>query len=140
MNAGVSKVMMTLGVALTMSLSVNATDLSEDAVNKRIAPIGKVYLAGAQPAAPAKPAGPRTAADIYQTTCFACHGTGAAGAPKKGDKAAWAPRVAQGIDKMFDHAWKGFTGSTGVMPAKGTCMNCSEDEIKATIKFMTEGM
>lgn len=140
MNAGVSKVMMTLGVALTMSLGVNASDLSEDAVKKRIAPIGNVYLAGAQPAAPVVPAGPRTGADIYQTTCFGCHGTGAGGAPKKGDKAAWAPRIAQGMDVMFNHAWKGFTGTTGVMPAKGTCMNCSEDEIKETIEFMTKGL
>ncbi len=140
MNAGVSKIMMGLSVALTLSLSVSASDLTDDTVNKRIAPIGKVYLAGAEPAAPAAPTGPRTGADIYQTTCFGCHGTGAGGAPKKGDAAAWAPRVAQGADVLFDHAWNGFTGTKGMMPQKGTCMACSEDEIKDTIKFMTQGM
>jgi len=133
----VFKVLVGLGIALTLSLSVNASD---DAVKKRILPIGDVYLAGAQPAAPVVPAGPRTGADIYQTTCFGCHGTGAGGAPKKGDTAAWAPRVAQGMDVLFDHAWNGFTGKSGMMPARGTCMSCSEDEIKDTIKFITKGM
>lgn len=140
MNAGVSKVIMGLGVALTLSLGVNASDLSGDTVKKRIAPVGNVYLAGAQPVAPVVPAGPRTGADIYQTTCFGCHGTGAGGAPKKGDAAAWAPRIAQGSDVLFNHAWNGFTGNSGMMPARGTCMSCSEDEIKDTIKFMTKGM
>lgn len=139
MKVSVFKILMGLGVALTLSLSVNASDLSDD-VKQRIAPIGDVYLAGAQPTAPVVPAGPRSGADIYQTTCFGCHGTGAGGAPKKGDAAAWGPRVAQGMDVLFDHAWNGFTGSTGVMPARGTCMNCSEDEIKDTIKFITEGL
>jgi len=137
---GVYKILVGLGIALTLSLSVNASNLSDDAVKKRILPIGDVYLAGAQPAAPVVPAGPRTGADIYQTTCFGCHGTGAGGAPKKGDAAAWGPRVAQGMDVLFDHAWNGFTGSSGMMPARGTCMSCSEDEIKDTIKFITKGM
>lgn len=137
---GVYKILVGLGIALTLSLSVNASNLSDDAVKKRILPIGDVYLAGAQPAAPVVPAGPRTGADIYQTTCFGCHGTGAGGAPKKGDVAAWGPRVAQGMDVLFDHAWNGFTGSSGMMPARGTCMSCSEDEIKDTIKFITKGM
>jgi cytochrome c5 len=140
MNASVSKIIMGLGVALTLSLGVNASDLSGDSVKKRIAPIGNVYLAGAKPAGPIVPAGPRAGADIYQTTCFACHGTGAGGAPKTGDAAAWAPRVAPGDDILFNHAWNVFTGNSGMMPARGTCMSCSEDEIKDTIKFMTKGM
>ena len=51
----------------------------------------------------------------YRTACFACHGTGAAGAPKTGDKAAWKARIAQGMKTLNDHAIKGFKG----MPAKG---------------------
>ena len=140
MKVGIFKVLMGLGVALTLSLSVTASDLSDDAVKKRIMPVGDVYLAGAEPAAPVVPAGPRTGADIYQSTCFGCHGTGAGGAPIKGDAAAWGPRVAQGMDVLFDHAWNGFTGNNGMMPARGTCMSCSEDEIKDTIKFITEGI
>jgi cytochrome c5 len=140
MNAGVSKVIMGLGVALTLSLGVSASDLSDESVKKRIAPVGNVYLAGAQPVAPVAPAGPRSGADVYQTTCFGCHGTGAGGAPKQGDAAAWAPRIAQGPDVLFNHAWNGFTGNSGMMPARGTCMSCSEDEMKDTIKFMTKGI
>ncbi len=56
------------------------------------------------------------------------------GAPKKGDAAAWEARVAQGMDVLLDHAIKGFNA----MPPKGTCMACSDDEIKAAIDFMLE--
>ena len=72
----------------------------------------------------------------YSKVCFACHGTGAAGAPKIGDKAAWAPRIAQGIPTLLKHATNGFQGKTGVMPAKGTCMACTEDDLKAAIEYM----
>ncbi|MDP2560988.1 cytochrome c5 family protein [Psychrobium sp. 1_MG-2023] len=136
MKAGVSKLVLGVTAALTLSVGVSASDLSEDAIKKRIAPIGNVYLAGAEPAKPEVPAGPRSGKDVYQTTCFGCHGTGAAGAPKKGDADAWAPRLAQGEAKLFAHAWDGFNA----MPPKGTCMNCSKEELQAAIDFMVEGL
>ncbi|NNG13833.1 MAG: c-type cytochrome, partial [Gammaproteobacteria bacterium] len=55
----------------------------------------------------------------YDTACFACHSTGAAGAPKVADKAAWKDRIAQGDKVLNDHAIKGFQGKKGFMPAKG---------------------
>ena len=68
----------------------------------------------------------------YQTSCQACHATGAAGAPKLGDKAAWAPRIATGVDAMLAVAIKG----KGAMPPKGACAGCSDDDLKAAIEYM----
>ncbi|MGD2082225.1 MAG: c-type cytochrome [Chromatiales bacterium] len=70
---------------------------------------------------------------IYQTYCQACHMSGVAGAPKLGDSAAWAPRIAKGMDTLVTHAVNGLNA----MPPKGTCMDCSEAEIKATVEYMT---
>ena len=73
-------------------------------------------------------------ADIktYRTACAACHMTGAANAPKLGDKAAWAPRIATGMDALVNSAIKG----KGAMPPKGGRMNLSDDEIKSTVAYM----
>jgi len=68
----------------------------------------------------------------YDTTCKVCHATGVANSPKLGDKAAWAPRIATGIDAMLAVAIKG----KGGMPPKGTCMACTDDELKAAIEYM----
>jgi len=72
----------------------------------------------------------------YQTACFACHGTGAAGAPKIGDKADWAPRIAQGMATLEKHAIKGFKGKKGVMPAKGGRADMSDADVKAAVAYM----
>ena len=73
----------------------------------------------------------------YQASCFACHGTGAAGAPKVGDKAAWKDRIAQGKAKLYEHSIKGFKGKTGFMPAKGGS-SLSDGAIKAVVDYMVE--
>ncbi len=69
---------------------------------------------------------------IYKQSCQGCHATGAAGAPKLGDKAAWAPRIATGMDAMVASSING----KGVMPPKGTCMSCSDDDLKAAVEYM----
>ena len=58
-----------------------------------------------------------------------------AGAPKFGDKAAWAPRIKQGSATLYDHAIKGFQGNAGVMPPKGAS-TASDDEVKAAVDYM----
>lgn len=68
----------------------------------------------------------------YMANCFACHGTGAAGAPKMGDKAAWKARIAQGKETLYTNSIKG----KGAMPAKGGRPNLSDDEVKALVDFM----
>jgi len=69
---------------------------------------------------------------IYQASCQACHATGAAGAPKLGDKEAWAPRIATGMDAMLSSAING----KNAMPPKGACMSCSDEDLKAAIEYM----
>lgn len=71
---------------------------------------------------------------IYQQSCFACHGTGAAGAPKLGDTAAWAPRISAGEETLLDAALNG----KGAMPPKGGNMSLSEEQIKAVVDYMVE--
>ena len=72
--------------------------------------------------------------DIYTRSCQVCHTTGAAGAPKLGDKNAWAPRIAKGTDAMFSSVLNG----VNAMPPRGTCMSCSEDELRAAMQYMIE--
>jgi cytochrome c5 len=118
----------TLTVAVVLSTFSIAS--VNDEVAGRILPIGNLCMTGDDcAAAPVLVAsGPRTGEEVYNT-CAACHSTGAAGAPKFGDVAAWAPRIAQGAETLYTHSIQGFKG----MPAKGLCGNCSDDEIKAAV-------
>jgi cytochrome c5 len=114
--------------------------LQQKKVLNRIKPLGQVAttLEEAQKASPVvddvvvEAKGPMTAEQIYNTACMACHTTGAAGAPKTGDVAAWAPRIAQGADVLLEHATKGFKG----MPPRGGSPQLSDENITAAIDFM----
>ncbi|GGW66801.1 c-type cytochrome [Alishewanella tabrizica] len=128
---------LTLTVALLLTtISVNANaEKDAEAIAKRIAPVGQVYLAGAAPVAAAAASGPRSGEQVYQQACFACHGTGALDAPKP-QSAEWKPRLEQGFDLLLQHSIDGIRN----MPARGTCTTCSDDEIAAAIRFMTDGV
>ena len=69
---------------------------------------------------------------VYNSKCIICHGSGVAGAPKTGDKAAWAPRIATGMDTLLANAIKG----KNAMPPKGTCTECSDADLAAAIEYM----
>ncbi|HFC53628.1 MAG TPA: cytochrome c5 family protein [Gammaproteobacteria bacterium] len=88
--------------------------------------------ATAAPVASAQTKGARSGEEIFNTVCTACHSTGAAGAPKLGDKEAWAPRIATGVDAMLEVAIKG----KNAMPPRGTCADCSDEELKKVIEYM----
>jgi cytochrome c5 len=92
--------------------------------------------AGQAGSASAGPAVPKSGEELFQQVCSACHGAGIAGAPKAGDKAAWGPRIAKGKDTLYDHALKGFQGSTGVMPAKGGRADLPDDLVKQGVDYM----
>ena len=77
-------------------------------------------------------------AAVYNSGCAACHATGVAGAPKVGDKAAWADRVTQERETIYGHALNGFQGKSGVMPPKGGFTNLSDDEVKSAVDYMVE--
>ncbi len=72
-------------------------------------------------------------ASLYEQSCKACHANPASGAPQAGDRAAWQPRVAQGMGTLIDHTVNGYKG----MPPLGSCMDCGEDEFAALIAFMS---
>ncbi|MFC0136100.1 cytochrome c5 family protein [Massilia eurypsychrophila] len=106
------------------------------------APVAEAPAAAAPAAAAPAPAAaaPKLAVDtgknVYNASCVACHGAGIAGAPKLGDKAAWADRVKQGDALLYEHAIKGFQGKAGMMPPKGGS-TASDDEVKAAVDYMT---
>lgn len=91
--------------------------------------------ASASASAAAAPAGGGDLAlgeKVYGANCASCHGAGVLGAPKVGDKAAWAPRVAQGKDTLYNHGLNGFK----MMPAKGGNAALKDEEFKAAVDFM----
>ncbi|HVN46353.1 MAG TPA: c-type cytochrome [Steroidobacteraceae bacterium] len=117
-------------------------------VAARIAPPSKEAIAGqdnsalaikAPSSAAAGSAGalPKNGTELFEQTCSACHGQGIAGAPRAGDKAAWAPRIAKGKAVLYDHAIHGFTGSSGVMPPKGGS-NAPDDLVKQAVDHMVQ--
>jgi len=124
--------------ALAGAMQGFAVTKQEQEIIDRIRPVGEVCIQGkgncAAPVA-AVASGPRSGADVYGTACVACHGTGAAGAPKLGVAADWAPRIAQGEETLVSHAINGIRG----MPPKGTCMTCSDEEIKLAVEHMVAG-
>ncbi|MCP5330257.1 MAG: cytochrome c5 family protein [Pseudomonadales bacterium] len=71
---------------------------------------------------------------VYMQNCWACHNSGAAGAPKVGNAADWAPRVQKGMDTLLANA----TNGLNAMPAKGLCFTCTEDDLKALIQYMVD--
>jgi len=110
----------------------------------RLKPVGSVVLTGQAPPqasgpaeAPAAAAAPaRAGSDVYAEACAACHGAGIAGAPRVGDAAAWAPRLAQGMDTLVQHAINGFQGNAGFMPAKGGRVDLSDADVAAAVDHM----
>ena len=73
---------------------------------------------------------------IYNGGCVACHGAGVAGAPRVGDKDAWAERIDKGVTTLYANAINGLQGSSGVMPAKGGNPALSDDQMKAVVDYM----
>ncbi|MCP1660348.1 c-type cytochrome [Neisseria perflava] len=74
--------------------------------------------------------------EVYDSLCMACHGAGVAGAPKTGDAADWKARITQGKDTVHKHAIEGFTGKTGMMPAKGGNTSLSDADVMAAVDYM----
>lgn len=107
---------------------------------RRLLPIAMLLLAACQP--PAKPLTPAESAaltpkdprlaQLYGTSCKACHTVGDSQAPLTGDRTQWDPRWSKGEEALLTNAQVGFGG----MPAGGQCFECSPDDLKALIKFM----
>jgi cytochrome c5 len=94
-----------------------------------------------QAAGSAAPAGvPKNGKEVFDQVCSTCHGQGIAGAPKAGDKAAWAPRIAEGKATLYTHALQGYSGGAGggVMPPKGGRTDLPDDLIKQGVDYMVQ--
>ncbi|NQV70723.1 MAG: cytochrome c5 family protein [Pseudohongiella sp.] len=148
--------MMTLtGLASLLLLSGS---LSAQSIEENVRPVAQVCLAGqacvgstgsnaaspraAQPVAVAAPAPVAAApapvvaafdaAATYQMSCFACHGTGAAGAPVVGNHEVWAARMEKGVEAVMANVVNGLNA----MPPKGMCMTCSDTDLRALVNYM----
>ncbi len=122
------------------AFAADLTDAQRSAIEERIAPVGEVCLEGDNScggAATSASSGPRSGEEVYNTVCMACHSTGAGGAPKRGDNAAWADRIAKGNDVLHNSALHGVAG-TGMIP-KGGCMACSDEEVIAAADYIIAG-
>ena len=101
--------------------------MTDEAIAKRLQPVGRVEFGAAGAAA-----GSRTGEQVYKAVCTNCHQTGVAGAPKLGDKAAWAPHLMHGTAGLLQSALKG----KGAMPPKGGNPSLSDDDVRAAVEFM----
>ncbi len=120
-----------------MAMQARVVDNSPEAIEQRLQPPGlpevHVKEVAAAPTTGSASAGLGLSGEqIYNQFCTACHAAGVAGAPKLGDKAAWKTRVDQGMATLLKHAVQGLNA----MPPKGTCVQCSESDLKATIEYM----
>lgn len=111
---------------------------------ERIRPVARVAVAGQDNSALAPPAAAATTAavdmpgeQVYQQVCAMCHAEGIAFAPKTGDKAAWAARLAQGEATLNKHAIEGFQGKDGFMPPKGGRTDLTDQSVINAVEYMT---
>lgn len=148
----VALLLIALGAHIYASHPPEQSPKAAAAVSDRIAPVGAVYagdtgraaMAAAQEAAKAAAAaqvaygGTTDGKTIFGELCHTCHEKGVGGAPIVGDKVAWGPRVAQGLDTLVKHAIAGFTGKSGIMPAKGGNPALTDEQVKATVTWMVD--
>jgi cytochrome c5 len=121
------------GIVMLVQLVVNrphadAAALTPEAVAARIQPVGRVEFGAAGAAARE----PRSGEEIVKAACAACHQTGAAGAPRIGDRAGWAKIVSQALDKVVKNAAAG----KGAMPPRGGLADLTDFELARAIVFM----
>jgi cytochrome c5 len=121
-----------IGIVLLVQLvtsqrGADPNALTPEAVAKRLQPVGRVEFGAGGGAA-----GGKSGEEVVKTVCAACHQTGVAGAPKIGDKAAWAPRIKEGLNEMVKDAIKGIRG----MPPKGGNPSLTDDEVARAVVFM----
>ncbi len=141
-----------LALARSVASTTQVVDVFKDPIylatlQKNTAPQTQVAVAGQDNSAMtiAAPAGagpiltlavPKNGNELFESVCKACHGAGVGGAPKAGDKTAWATRIAQGKATLYQHALNGYNGKAGIMPAKGGRTDLPDDLIKQGVDYM----
>lgn len=129
-----------LGVMAGTSGAYALDDAARDAMAERLAPVGQLCLQGQDCGTASAPAAASGGGDeidgagIYNRICMACHETGAAAAPVRGDESAWAERTEQGFATLLEHSINGI----GAMPARGGNPNLSDAEMEAATAYLLE--
>ena len=111
---------------------------TEEDIAKRLTPVGSVCRVGDDcgVTVAAVPTGPLSGEEVYNQFCTACHSTGLSGAPKLGALDEWQPRIDKGMDELMVTTLNGINA----MPPKGTCMNCSDDELADAVTYMLDSV
>ncbi|MGM0983280.1 MAG: c-type cytochrome [Pseudomonadota bacterium] len=131
-------------LSLTAGSAVAQDDAEREAIAERLKPVGELCLQGEDcgTAMASSNGGDDTSSDsgsvdgesVYNNVCMACHETGAAGAPVRGDEAAWSERTGKGFETLLSHSINGFNA----MPAKGGNPNLSDAEVEAATAYLVE--
>jgi cytochrome c5 len=118
--------------------SSNSETMVENSVLERIKPVGEVRIDTSIKVASAEivETAVRSGEEIYNSKCAGCHTSGVMGSPKFASLEDWAPRVGLGLEKLTLSAIAG----KGGMPAKGTCMDCTDNDIKITVQYMLDSL
>ena len=118
--------------------SSHTETLVDNTVLERIKPVGEVRIDTDTQVASADivETAERSGEEIYNSKCAGCHTSGVMGAPKYASLADWSSRIDLGLDKLTASAIAG----KGGMPARGTCMDCSDNEIKVTVQYMLDSL
>jgi cytochrome c5 len=110
-------------------VGAGSTGQSPEAIAARLKPVADEGFTLVDASAPRQL---KAGAEVYNAACVACHGSGAAGAPKMGDSGAWSKRIGQGYDTLVSHAIKGIRG----MPAKGGNPDLDDLEVARAVVHM----
>ena len=118
--------------------SSNSETMVENSVLERIKPVGEVRIDTSTQVASAEivETAVRSGEEIYNSKCAGCHSSGVMGSPKFASLEDWAPRIDLGLEKLTLSAIAG----KGGMPAKGTCMDCTDNDIKITVQYMLDSL
>ena len=118
--------------------SSNSETMVENSVLERIKPVGEVRIDTSIKVASAEivETAVRSGEEIYNSKCAGCHTSGVMGSPKFASLEDWAPRLGLGLEKLTLSAIAG----KGGMPAKGTCMDCTDNDIKITVQYMLDSL
>lgn len=125
----VAVVLMLLVVPFTVWNDSKSGKIDADEADVRIQPVARLEIEKAAPPSDGKP---KDGATVFASVCSACHTAGIAGAPKVGDKAAWAPRIAQGKEALYKSALNG----KNAMPARGGAASLADAEVKAAVDHL----
>ena len=118
--------------------SSDSNTIVDNSVLERIKPVGEVRVDTSTMVASAESTetAERSGEEIYNSKCAGCHNSGVMGAPKYAALADWSSRIDLGLDKLTASAIAG----KGGMPARGTCMDCTDNEIKVTVQYMLDSL